>query len=270
MDSLRRVIRIGLGMLLAGAPVVAQSQPAVGTGATPRAGVVVPAEVALGSLVALGDGYLQKFADSFTLFALREEARSANWALIKAPLADVASRNVDALVWFALPDGTYWSVEGGKSGGNLSDRPYFPRVLSGETILGTLVVSKATGRASAIVAVPVRNDAGVVVGVLGASIYLDQLSARLQAEMAIGENLIFYSFDATPLLALEWDPKLILVDPLSLGPEVRAVFEYMLSHETGTVRYRWTNQWRTALFRHSRVSGWWYVFGVVGGSGAAR
>jgi methyl-accepting chemotaxis protein len=160
-------------------------------------------------------------------------------------------------------------VQGGQSTGNLLDRPYFFRVLAGETVIGPLVVSKATGRASAIVAVPVRDDKGVIVGVLGASVYLDLLSARLQREMSIGGDMIFYSFDATPLLALEWDSQLILVDPSSLGPGILAVFEYMLARDEGTVRYRWANRWRTAIFRHSPVTGWWYVFGVVSGRSSA-
>ena len=108
-------------------------------------------------------------------------------------------------------------------------------------------------------------------GVLGASIYLDELSARLGNEMAIGDGMIFYSFaiEDTPLLGLEWDPQLIFVDPFSLAPEIRAVFEYMLSRDEGTVRYRWTGQWQTVIFRRSRFSGWWYAFGVVEGGSAA-
>ena len=268
-DSTRRVIGICLGSLLICAPLAAQSERAQGPGPTPGASIMVADAVALGSLMTLSDGYLQKFGDSFSLFALTDQARSADWERIRPPLAVLAERNVDALVWFALPNGSYWSVQEGPSSGNLSDRPYFPRVLAGETVIGPLVVSKATGRCSAIVAVPVRGEADVVVGVLGASVYLDQLSARLNNEMAVGEDMIFYSFDATPLLALEWDPQLIFVDPLSLGPEIRAVFEYMLSRDEGTIRYRWANRWRTVMFRRSHVTGWWYVFGVVGGHNAA-
>jgi DNA-binding IclR family transcriptional regulator len=38
------------------------------------------------------------------------------------------------------------------------------------------------------VAVPVRDEGDVLVGVLGASVHLDQLSARLENEMAVGER----------------------------------------------------------------------------------
>ena len=260
-NSMRCVICLGLIAICT--PVTAQS----GRAQNPAAhAIAVPGEVALASLIALSDGYLQKFADSFSLLALTDDVRSADWQRIHAPLAALAARNVDALVWFALPGGDYWSVQQGASG-NLADRPYFSRVLAGETVIGDLVVSRSTGRSSAIVAVPVRDVGNIVVGVLGASVYLDQLSARLDHEMAIGEGLIFYSFDATPLLALEWDPDLIFVDPLTLDPEIREVFEYMMSRDEGTVRYRWANRWRTVLFQRSQVTGWWYVVGVISGGG---
>lgn len=37
-----------------------------------------------------------------------------------------------------------------------------------------------------------------VVGVLGSSVYLDQLSTRLEREMDLDNLMIFYSFDAQP------------------------------------------------------------------------
>lgn len=252
-------VTTSLAVLVATPDFPAETQPG------PRAPIKVSGDVALSAFMTLGDGYLQKVADCFALFATTVEARSSTWDRIRAPLGAVAERNVSALVWFALPDGTYWSVQQGQSTGNLSDRAYFQRALAGETVIGPLVVSKATGRSAAIVAVPIRSETGTVTGVLGASVYLDELSQRLNDEMALEADTIFFTFDATPLLALEWDPSLIFSDPFSLGPEIRAAFEYMLSCSEGTVHYRFRNQWRTVIFRQSQLTGWWYALGVVQG-----
>lgn len=265
----RRGLLVCLALLVIAASFRTQAEPAQAGGRGPQAEILVSGDVALSALTTLGDGYLQRLADYFTLFAATTEARSSNWELIRAPLGAIAERNVSALVWFALPDGSYWSVQQGKSDGNLLDREYFIHVLAGETVIGPLVVSKATGRSTAIVAVPVQVETGAITGVLGASVYLDELSQRLDDEMALGEGTIFYSFDATPLLALQWDPSLIFVDPSSLGPEIRDAFEFMLSRSEGTVRYRFGNQWRTVIFRRSQVTGWWYALGVVQGNAAA-
>jgi hypothetical protein len=70
----------------------------------------------------------------------RSEAQSADWEVIRTPLGALAERNVPGLVWFALPDGSYWSVPQGQCSGHLSDRDYFSRVLAGETVIGSLVI----------------------------------------------------------------------------------------------------------------------------------
>lgn len=223
----------------------------------------VDGKVALASLIALSDGHLRKMADDLEELAATPEARSGDWERIKPGLARVAQENVPALNWFALPDGSYWSVQEGRAAGNLSGRAYFPRVLTGRTVLGDLVVSKATGRSVAIVAVPVKRPDGTVAGVLGASVYLDQLSARLEKEMALDHTMIFYSFDATPLIGLDWDPHLIFSDPTKLSPDLARAIDRMLTREEGSTRYPFRGKARTVLFRKSPLTGWWYVFGVI-------
>jgi hypothetical protein len=261
--------RVG-GILAVLLVLCAASVRAEGAGGTsdriPTQRLTVPMDVALASLMYLSDGYLRSVADAFAALAACDEARTAEWEVIRPPLAVVADANADivALVWFALPDGSYWSVEEGKAAGNLSTREYFPRVLAGETVIGPLVISNATGKASAIVAVPVRAQTGEVVGVLGASVDLAKLSALLNEQMALRDGMIFYSFDAEPLVALNWDPTLVFLDPFSLGPEIRAAFEEMLSHDQGVVRYTFRGQVRTVVYRRSPVTGWWYAFGLVG------
>jgi hypothetical protein len=235
-------------------------------------GFTVTGEVALASLMSIGDSHLQKLADSMHILAASDAARSADWERIERPLAALAERNIAALNWFALPDGSYWSVQNGREEGNLARRAYYPEVLLGRTVIGDLVVSTATGQPVAIVAAPVTGTDDSVVGVLGASVYLDQLSKRIHDEMALDGTMIFYSFDADALVALNWDPHLIFFEPRKSGDEdlVRA-FDDMLSKERGMVTYRFRGHERTVAFHRSGVSGWWYAFGVVAESrGEAR
>lgn len=217
----------------------------------------------------LADGYLQKLADSFATLAATTDGRSEDVDVFGPPLRVIADRNVPALVWRMRSNGDYWSVQEGEMPGNLSQRGYFADLLAGKTVMGALVVSTATGRSVGIVAVPIRARDGSFIGAFGASVYLDKLSERLRTEMALPEAAIFYSFDAAPLLALEWDPSLIFVNPLSLDPEIRNAFKYMLSRNEGAVRYQFRDRWRTIIFRRSPLTNWWYALGVVQGRGAA-
>lgn len=224
----------------------------------------IDGRVGLAALASLSDGHLEKIAKDFQLLALRDEVRSANWTVIQEPLAAVAAGNIPALVWFALPDGSYWSVQGGKASGNLSDRAYWPRLMGGEIVLGHLVASKATGKASAIVAVPVRDGSNSIVGVLGSSVYITELSLLLKGQLDLQPNLIFFSIDATPIGALQDDPEQIFLDPFALDePELETAIREMLMNDEGVVNYRFRGKRRTVLYRRSVVSGWWYAFGRV-------
>ena len=225
---------------------------------------VVEGRLALASLMALSDGHLQQVADHFQIVANSDDGQSADWTRIRGRLGAVKQVNVAGLFWFALPDGSYWSVEQGLAIGNLSDRPYWPRLIAGQMVLGDLVASKATGKSTAIVAVPIRGATGSIVGVLGGSIYLDSLSLLLKREIDLRPDLIFFSVDATPIGALQDDPEQIFLDPYALNePELERAIREMLTREEGVVNYRFRGKGRTVLYRKSHVSGWWYAFGHV-------
>jgi hypothetical protein len=252
-----------LVMLLSGvACVAAQDRP-------PGVREIVPAftvdgAVALHSLQALGDGYLQKTSDVLTLLSTTDAARSGDWEQIRPLLESARGMTAPALHWFALPDGSYWSLEQGRADASLADRPYFPRLRSGESVTGDLVVSRATGRSTAIVAVPVRGTAGDIVGALGTSIYLDSLSAKIRSEMQLEPNHLFFSLDAEPLVGLHADPQIIFLHPLEEGDEdLSAAIREILSRDEGFVSYEFRGQTRQVLYRRSPLSRWWYAFGVL-------
>jgi hypothetical protein len=105
---------------------------------------------------------------------------------------------------------------------------------------------------------------GSAVGVLGASIYLDELSEVVRQQMGVDEGLIFYTFDHTGLVALVWDRDLVFFEPRKSGDEALArAFDDMLSAEQGAVTYTFRESERTVVFHRSPLTGWWYAFGVV-------
>jgi hypothetical protein len=224
----------------------------------------VEGRVALASLMSLSDGYLLQIATHFQMMATADVVRSADWEHIRPILGSVDEFNARTLMWFALPDGSYWSVQEGRAAGNLSDRPYWSRLMAGELVIGDMVASRATGRSSAIVALPVRGAGGEIVGVLGSSVYLDSLSLQLKRELDLQPNQIFFSIDATPIGGLQDDPQQIFLDPFELGePELEDAIREMLTRREGVVNYRFRGKRRTVLYRQSDVTGWWYAFGRV-------
>lgn len=225
----------------------------------------VDGQVALHSLMSLSDAHLQQLAGVLSILAATDDVRSGAWERIRPSLAEAAHVNVPAMLWFALPTGEYWTLTQGRAAAKLSDRPYFPRVLAGRTVVGELVVSRSTQRNSAIVAVPVRSRDGLVVGILGSSVHLDSLAALIRKEMGgLDRAHVFFAIDADGLGALNSDPALIFTEPMKLGDEgMTRAFSEMLSHQKGVVTYTFRGSRRTVLYRKSLVSGWWYGFGVI-------
>lgn len=225
----------------------------------------VDGQVALHALMSLSDAHLQKLADVSRILASTDAARSGDWERIRGPLAEAARMSVPAVHWFALPDGTYWTLEQGRATARLFDRPYFPRVLSGRTVIGELVVSRSSRRNTAIVAVPVRGRDNSIVGVLGSSVHLDSLSALIRQEMGgLVDTEFFFAIDPEPLGALHSDPAMIFTEPMKLGDEgMRKAFTEMLASQEGVVTYTFRGRRRTVIYRRSPVTGWWYGFGVV-------
>jgi hypothetical protein len=226
--------------------------------------VAVDGRVVLHALMALSDAHLRKLADAMSVLATTDAARSAEWARIRGPLAELAGTTVPALNWFALADGSYWSLQDGQASGNLSDRPYWSRLMAGQTTIGDLVVSRETGRSVAIVAVPVHGSDNAVIGVVGASVHLDSLGGLIRDDMRLESHHLFYSLDAEPLVGLHVDPQTIFLRPLEEGdPDVERAIREILSRKEGMVSYSFRGTRRTVLFVRSPVTGWWYVFGVL-------
>lgn len=257
------ILPLALVLVLGGETSARAQRPRASEGPPAAPAVTVSGDVALASLVALSDGELVKMADLLEVLAASDAARSADWRRIGGPLGDVGRRAVPAVLWFALPTGAYWTVHGGRASESLASRAYFPRLMAGRRVIGALVVSKSTGRSTAVVAVPIRDSAGTIVGALGSSIYLDSLSLRLARAMRLPDDVIFFAIDSTPIGALNRDPGLIFSAPLTLGADLRRAIERMLRADEGVVSYTFRDARRTVLYRKSPVTGWWYALGVV-------
>ncbi len=127
--------------------------------------------------------------------AITEEAASGSWERIKPLLAKIEKQEKgDAVAWFALPDGSYYTVDKGLMDKNLKDRTYFPSVLAGKISVGELVISKSTNQVSTVIAVPVKKRNSVT-GVLGVSLFTRKLSVLINKNMRFEDDVIFFALN---------------------------------------------------------------------------
>lgn len=218
------------------------------------------ARTTLNAYAALVDQHLTAIRDGLRLIAVSENAVSGDWHRIKGPLAQFAKDQPnDAAIWFARPDGSYFTVEQGLTNQNLKDRPYFPGLMAGKEIAGDLVVSKSTGKRSAIFAVPVLKS-GHVVGALGVSLGMEQVAAWIDQTIGLPKQVMFYALDGSGQIALHREAGLLFEFAAELGgPDLAAAVKTMLSQPEGIVHYKFQGADRLVIFKRSASSGWVYA-----------
>ncbi|MCK9581720.1 MAG: transporter substrate-binding domain-containing protein [Methanoregula sp.] len=216
------------------------------------------ADLALSAMIAETDSRLKTILRTYEVQVITPEVQSKDWQKIRPLLAILETNEPDARTWYANPDGSYYTIIDGLTTTNLKSRSYFPGVLAGDESVGTVVVSHSTGRNTAIVAVPVKEN-GAVTGILGASLYLDTLTDTLRSD--IPEPFIFSAIDKESKFALHSDKGQISRDITIIGANssfgqalqtIRVQDSGSISFEDGGVQYQ-------AKFRTSPLTGWRFV-----------
>ena len=165
-------------------------------------------KIGVSAVVALADSHISSYSNVLEALTMTQEVQSGDWEGMVGLLAKIQQAQVPNTLWFVLPDGSYYTVELGKTNQNLSNRTYFPGLMAGNNVLGDLVVSKSTGKKSLIAASPVIREGEVIAG-LGASIFLDDLSNTIGEELALPDDMVFYATTEAGEVVLHSDMQLI-------------------------------------------------------------
>jgi len=218
----------------------------------------------LNSYEAMVEQHLTGVLNGLKALAATQDAMSGDWDRLKPPLEQF-SRGVttNVAIWFARPDGSYFTVEKDLTTRNIKDRHYFSELMQGKDVNGVLVISRSTGKRSVVVATPIVKD-GRVSGVLGASISATKLAKLVNVEINIPDDVIFYALDANGLTALHKESSLIFQFPSDIGDaSLKSAVQKMLSMPEGTVRYTFRGADRTVVFKKSKITGWVFALGVT-------
>jgi len=233
-----------------------------GVSTTAKAAIAVstgePVDLVLTAMIAETDGQLKIVLRTFEVLVITPEVKTCDWRKIKPLLSTLETKEPGAWTWYANPDGSYYTVVDGLTTANIKSRSYFPVVLGGNESVGTVVVSKTTGRNVAVVAVPVKEN-DTVTGVLGASVYLDTLTDTLRSE--VPEPFVFYAIDREGKFAIHSDKGQISRDIATIGTSSsfgQALYR-IRTQESGTVTYDDGGVHYQAKFRTSPLTGWRFV-----------
>jgi hypothetical protein len=210
----------------------------------------------LSAFMAYTDLRIHSVQQSLEILASTTEAGSGDWEAMKHLLGEYQESDGGLIIWFMLPDGTYYTVDKGLMSVKLSDRAYFSVLASGREVTGALVVSKSTGQRSAVIAIPVI-EADDVVGAVGASLFLDVLAEQLDSILDLPADEGFFALAPSGLTALHRKTDRHFLDPREQGSEsLKQAAEEMLSGSSGEVTYEYENTLKRATYRTSPLTGW--------------
>ncbi len=136
----------------------------------------------------LTDQQFQDVASMLAVVGATSEVQSLDWETMEPLLATLQGYIPPSTVWYAMPDGTYYTVDKGLIDVTLADRDYFPALMSGEMVIGPVVESKSSSELSAIIAVPIMSG-DEIVGALGVSLYIDALADYLRESLGWAKGL---------------------------------------------------------------------------------
>jgi hypothetical protein len=141
--------------------------------------------------------------------------------------------------------------------------------MNGHSMTGDLVYSTATGKKSVIVAVPVKRD-GKVVGGLGASVFLDDISQGIDDALALPNNLIYFALAPDGTVTLNRNTLLNFADSRLQGSEsLRLAVDKVLSTPKGEVTYEFEETPRYVIYQTSALTGWKFAVGIKLGDNAS-
>lgn len=210
----------------------------------------------LSAFMSYTDLRIQSLQLSLEILAWTSEVRSGNWSNMKNLLARFQELDDGLIVWYLRPDGTYYTGDKGLMDKNLRDRIYLPDLIAGKKITGTLVISKATGQRSAIIAVPVVMD-GKIVGAIGSSLFLDKLSDRIDAALDLRPDATFFALAPDGLTTLNRKTDRHFLDPREMGSEtLKNAANEMLANASGQTTYEFDNVTKHAIYGTSSLTGW--------------
>jgi hypothetical protein len=235
------------------------------------AGIAAPPDEDANSLLSVFMSYtdlrIRSVQRSLEILAATSEARSDNWSTMKSLLKGYQDSDEGFIVWYVRPDGTYYTADKGLMDKSLRGRAYFPDLMAGMKITGALVISKATGQRSAIIAVPVEVN-GKVVGAVGVSLFLDRLSEQVSAALDLRPGITFFALAPNGLTTLNRKTDRHFLDPREMGSETlkRAATE-MLEGTSGKTTYEFDGVTKNAVYSTSALTGWKFAiaFGATPG-----
>ena len=141
--------------------------------------------------------------------------------------------------------------------GSIADRDYFPKAMKGETTVGDPVVSKSTGKAIIVIAAPIKDAMGSVIGMVGATIELTNLTDIVNAEK-FGKTGYAFMMDEKGIVMADPDENIVFKENFlqNTNKTLAEMAKKMTAGENGIGYYEYNGQRKLAAYAPIKITGW--------------
>ncbi len=170
------------------------------------------------------DVRLGEFLSVLQALSFTDEARSGKWKKLKPLLVEQENAALSGRIWYLLPDGSYYTTVDDLTSKNLKTRSYFSGLIAGNLTLGTIVVSKSTGKTVAVAGAPIiKKD--TVKGALGTSIYMQNINDEVQNAFPLQPDQMFFAVADDGTIALHSDDAWIGQQITSMSSNLKPILD---------------------------------------------
>lgn len=185
----------------------------------------------------------------------------ANWGRIRKLINDFASHSGHLYAYVADADGAGFTSDGTRI--NIADRDYFQQAMLGKNVVSDPLISRANNQLNVFFVVPIKDNTGDVVGVLGAARPASELSV-IVSDISVGETGYAYLLSSTgdTIGHLKQDLVTNSHNNIETGPNEHASAEMiemekkMIQQQTGSEEYSFNGVTYSASYRPITTTGW--------------
>lgn len=163
----------------------------------------------------------KKRINELMIYADMPVVKTLDWDEIEPVLKEQHEKKKDFydILFVADAEGNYNTVLK-RNAGNLKDRAYWNPVMSGKAVVSEPVISKSTGSLVSVIAVPILDENGKVIGALAGNLKLENFYTLIQDFKVQHEDSYCYITDSKGLVLSHPKKELILKESIITQSEV--------------------------------------------------
>jgi methyl-accepting chemotaxis protein len=183
-----------------------------------------------------------------------ELAQVEKW-LVRMSQTEEFKRNYDGLIVIGKSGRILAGANAKDAGTDVSTRDYFQTAITGKTIVGQMIISTVTHKATAGIAAPIQDGSGTTIGVCTVFINPEVITNEM-AKYKLGKSGYFMVCDRDGLIILHQVKEHIFKTNIADVPGFEAVSKRALAGETGSDVYSYQGVRKVAAFTTVPSNGW--------------